>query len=87
MGPPEEAYLALVQGYGQAGDLSKVLTAIRRFMSLGGRPHRRMLDAVVKMCLNRGDYTAAYKVVRAAVSVGRVVQERVGHLCFTGCCV
>lgn len=69
MGPPAAAYHVLVQGYGQLGNLRMMLAAMRRFMSLGGRPRKQMLDSVVKMCLNRGDYDAAYKVVRAAVSV------------------
>lgn len=76
-GPPEEAFTAVVQGYTTAGDMGRMLAQYKRFLVLGGRPPRRMLDTVVDACLRRGEMALAMKALRAAELTGaRVSRER-----------
>jgi len=76
-GPPEEAFGALVRGYASLNDLPRMLAAYKRFLVLGGRPSRRVLDVVVDRCLRRGEFTRALKVLRAAELTGaQVTRER-----------
>lgn len=65
MPPPPEATYALVQGYGRLRRLAPALTAFRRFLASGGRPHRKLCEYVYRLCLSQHDFRAAGQVLRA----------------------
>ena len=63
--PPVEAFGALVRGYYRRRELRPLLAAFRRFMRAGGRPNRKMANAVVRLCLVSGETTMALQAIRA----------------------
>ncbi len=67
-GAPAAAWGAVVRARCQRGELREALAALRRFLVLGGRPGRRLLDPVVRLCVRSGALDSAAKVLRAAVS-------------------
>lgn len=67
---PHEAYGALVKGYCSQRDVAKVLDVFRRFLAAGGRPRTRMINAVVRVCLMRGETRSAAQAVRAMELLG-----------------
>ena len=68
--PPVEAYGALIRGYYKRKELGPLVTAFRKFLSLGGIPHRSMANAVVRLCLLKGDNTTALQAIRAMKLLG-----------------
>lgn len=68
--PPVEAYGALVKGYYKKKELGPLVAAFRKFLSLGGIPHRSMANAVVRLCLLKGDNTTALQAIRAMKLLG-----------------
>jgi pentatricopeptide repeat protein len=67
---PVEAYGALIRGYYRLRQLPPLLVAFRRFMRLGGRPNRRMANAVVRLCLVNGETSTALQAIRAMKLLG-----------------
>ncbi|GIL85400.1 hypothetical protein Vretimale_10595 [Volvox reticuliferus] len=63
--PPAEAAFALLQAYGQQGQLRPALLSLRRFLATGGRPHRKMCEFAYRLCLKHFDFRAASQVLRA----------------------
>lgn len=68
--PPVEAYGALIKAYFRRKELGPLVTAFREFLSLGGIPHRSMANAVVRLCLLKGDNTTALQAIRAMRLLG-----------------
>lgn len=68
--PPVGAFGALISGYQSQGELRRLLATYRRFLGLGGLPHTRMLNMVVRSCLAAGETKVALQAVRAAQLVG-----------------
>ena len=68
--PPVEAYGALIKGYYKRKELKPLVAAFRKFLSLGGIPHRAMANAVVRLCLLKGDNTTALQAIRAMKLLG-----------------
>eukprot|EP00798_Chlamydomonas_sp_ICE-L_P011512 gene11512-34225_t len=77
--PPVESFGALIVGYHRLGQLQPLLTTFRRFLRLGGTPHERMAEVVVKACLRYGDPKTALKAIRAMQLAG------VDDACFERC--
>ncbi|KAG2483919.1 hypothetical protein HYH03_017240 [Edaphochlamys debaryana] len=65
MPPPPEPTYAVMQGYGQQRKLRPLLLVFRRFLSSGGRPHRKMCEFAYRQCLAAFDFEAAGQVLRA----------------------
>ena len=59
-----------MEGYYRLGQLQPLLAAFRRFLRLGGKPHRRMADAVVQLCLQQGQARVALQAIRAMQLAG-----------------
>ncbi|KAF6255695.1 hypothetical protein COO60DRAFT_1296468 [Scenedesmus sp. NREL 46B-D3] len=68
--PPIEGFAALIRGYRNAGIKSRAVAALRRFLSLGGRPGRVMCNDVITLCLRDDDVKTARQVVRAMELTG-----------------
>ena len=68
--PPKETACALVQGYVLLDELEPALIAFRRFLRAGGRPHARLGDAVIKLCLRHAQLGVAVKAARAMQLTG-----------------
>lgn len=68
--PPVEAYGALIRGYYKRKELRPLVAAFRKFLSLGGIPNRPMANAVVRLCLLKGDNTTALQAIRAMKLLG-----------------
>ncbi|EFJ40780.1 hypothetical protein VOLCADRAFT_119885, partial [Volvox carteri f. nagariensis] len=63
--PPVEAAYALLQAYGQQGQLGPALLSFRRFLAAGGQPHRKMCELAYRLCLKHFDFSSAAQVLRA----------------------
>jgi hypothetical protein len=68
--PPIEGFAALIRGYRNAGIKPRAVAALRRFLSLGGRPGRVMCNDVITLCLRDNDLRTARQVVRAMELTG-----------------
>jgi hypothetical protein len=68
--PPIEGFAALIRGYRNAGIKARAVAALRRFLSLGGRPGRVMCNDVITLCLRDDDPRTARQVVRAMELTG-----------------
>lgn len=68
--PPVEAYGALIRGYYRLRDLKPLIAAFRQFLRLGGRPNRKMANAVVRLCLFNGETSTALQAIRAMKLLG-----------------
>ncbi|WIA31295.1 hypothetical protein OEZ86_002197 [Tetradesmus obliquus] len=68
--PPIEGFAALIRGYRNAGIKARAVAALRRFLSLGGRPGRVMCNDVITLCLRDDDLRTARQVVRAMELTG-----------------
>lgn len=67
-GAPEGAWAPVLRVHIATADLPHALASFKRFLVLGGRPGRRVLNRLVAFCLKQGEPAAASRVVRAAVS-------------------
>ena len=63
--PPVEAFGALVRGYYRLRELKPLIVAFRRFLRAGGRPNRKMANAVVRLCLLSDETSTALQAIRA----------------------
>ncbi|KAG1672289.1 hypothetical protein FOA52_004304 [Chlamydomonas sp. UWO 241] len=70
LAPPVPAYAALVKGYYRRRELRPLLVAFRAFLQMGGKPNRKMANAVVRLCLVSGDAATALQAIRAMRLLG-----------------
>ncbi|GAX83758.1 hypothetical protein CEUSTIGMA_g11183.t1 [Chlamydomonas eustigma] len=62
--PPVEAYGALIRGYYRLKDLPPLVAAFRSFLRMGGKPNRKMANAVVRLSLLEGQLNIALQAIR-----------------------
>lgn len=75
MGPPVEAFGAIVTGYVRLKSVNAAVNTVRKFHSLGGQPDAQMLDQLVDLCVRTGEYKVAMQAVRALELVGAEVDK------------
>ncbi len=84
--PPVEAYGALIRGYYRRRELGPLLASFRAFLRMGGRPNRKMSNAVVRMCLVNGKLSIAMQVrARFSCCFSTSVRKSECRLIFAPC--
>jgi pentatricopeptide repeat protein len=75
IGPPVEAFGAVVTGYVRLKSVNAAVNTVRKFHSIGGTPDAQMLDQLVDLCVRTGEYKVAMQAVRALELVGAEVDK------------
>lgn len=75
IGPPVEAFGAVVSGYVRLKLVRPAVETVRKFHGLGGTPDIQMLDQLIDLCIRTGDYKVAMQAVRAMELVGIEVDK------------
>ena len=75
IGPPVEAFGAVVTGYVRLKSVNAAVSTVRKFHSVGGQPDAQMLDQLVDLCVRTGEYKVAMQAVRALELVGAEIDK------------